>query len=249
MKRFTTILLCIMLLLSLSISTAAQGLPLVIDEAQLLSQSEQELLTEELERIRSEQGMDVVVLTKQSVGDHSAQSYADDYYDHNGYGDNGVLLLVAMEERQWHISTTGRCIDLINVQELADNFLDDLSRGAYYDAFFAFAASCEKAMHVTPDAQEPVITGRQTHAVVKTLLICFAIGLAAGLITVLIMKGKLKTVKYQSYAANYVTEELKLTQKSDLFLYHTTTRRPIPQNNNTHNSSSGRSHGGGGGRF
>ena len=42
-------------------------------------------------------------------GGKTAEAYADDYYDYNGYGygenDDGLLLLVSMGEREWAITT------------------------------------------------------------------------------------------------------------------------------------------------
>lgn len=253
MKRILCVLWALVLLLGLNIPAAAQTLPLVVDHAQLLTESEDAELTEELERIRRDYGIDVVVLTVPTLAGQSTQSYADDYYDENGYGADGVLLLVDMQERQWYISTAGQCVYRVDAEELAEGFLDDLSAGRYCDAFLAFAAGCEKAIYIEQESDfiltdsDGVTQG--SGAAGKTVLICLGIGLAVGLIVVLVMKSQLNTVKSQTGAANYVSERLNLTRSADMFLYHTTTRREKPKNNSTHTSSSGRSHGGGGGRF
>ena len=51
--------------------------------------------------------MDLVVVTANTLGGKSPMEYADDYYDYNGYTDDGALLLVSMEDRDWWISTKG----------------------------------------------------------------------------------------------------------------------------------------------
>lgn len=251
MKKLCYILLSVALLLGLSAAAYAQGLPVVIDEAGLLTASEAEALAQQLEYLQDACGMDAVVLTVDSLVGMSAKDYADSYYDSHGYARDGVLLLVAMAEREFWISTSGSCIYDLNVDGLEETVLPYLSDGQYHDAFIAFALGCEKALYVQQD-RDFVLTDSGTatqKATGRTALICLSIGLAVGLIAVLVMKGQLKSVRSQHTAGNYVVSGLQLTGSSDLFLYHTTTRRPKPQNNNTHSSSSGRSHGGGGGRF
>ena len=75
-------------------------------------------------------------------------AYADDFYDNNefGYGDSndGILLLVSKENRDWHITTTGIAIDIIdgsNLKKIEDSFLPDLSDGNYYSSFVSFINS------------------------------------------------------------------------------------------------------------
>lgn len=72
------------------------------------------------------------------------------------------------------------------------------------------------------------------------------------------MKAKLKTVRFQAAAGNYMKNmkrgSLNVTESRDLFLYKTFTRTAKPKNNSssgssTHTSSSGSTHGGGGGKF
>jgi uncharacterized protein len=86
------------------------------------------------------------------------------------------------------------------------------------------------------------------------ILISAGVGLVIALITVGIMKGKLKTVRRQPAAGNYVRKgSMNITESSDLFLYSKVNRTAKPKNNgsgsSTHTSSSGRTHGGGGGKF
>ena len=70
------------------------------------------------------------------------------------------------------------------------------------------------------------------------------IGLAAGVIVVLILKGQLKSVKRQNQAASYIRDgSMHLTANSDLFLY-----RNISRTRRQTSSSSGSRSGGGGSR-
>lgn len=66
----------------------------------------------------------------------------------------------------------------------------------------------------------------------KAILICIGIGVGVGLIAVLIMKSRMKTVRFQTRADSYVDEDrLELTARSDIFLYQTVTRHEKPKNN------------------
>ena len=72
-------------------------------------------------------------------------AYADDYYDYNGYGagadNDGILLLLSMEDRDWWISTTGYGIDAFTdygIDVIGDEIVPDLSNGDYYSAFTEF---------------------------------------------------------------------------------------------------------------
>ena len=66
----------------------------------------------------------------------------------------------------------------------------------------------------------------------KLALICLGIGLVIGLITVLIMKEQLRSVRSRDAAGDYVVPgSFKLTAHHDIFLYRTVTRMERPQNN------------------
>lgn len=238
------------LLLCLQVIVFAYGAKVYLaDDAQLLNDAEAVKLEDLLDRASETLNMDIVIHTTNSLGGKSPMTYTDDYYDKHGYGDDGVILMVCMTERQFWISTTGRCINSVDTDWLEDWFLYDLSSGYYYDAFTAFLDGCQVAMEgqYTPsDEPHPAIG----------LIACILIGAVVGLIVVLVMKGQLKTVRSQSGADHYVRSgSLELRQSSDMFLYQNTTRTAKPQNNSRsggggfHVSSSGRRHGGGGGRF
>ena len=74
--------------------------PLLVDEAGLLSEEESSTLINKLEEISQRQKNEVAVVTVNSLEGKTAEAYADDYYDYNGYGygenDDGLLLLVSI---------------------------------------------------------------------------------------------------------------------------------------------------------
>lgn len=87
--------------------------------------------------------------------------------------------------------------------------------------------------------------------------ISFIVGLGGALLVVGVNKSELKSVGKQNEAQNYVRPgSMRVTKRSDLFLYRKVTRTEKPQpkssgsgGSSTHTSSSGNTHGGGGGKF
>ena len=85
------------------------------DSAEVLTEDEDNELEASLEELSVRQSFDVVIATiesLESVDYDSMEAYADDLYDYCqfGYGPDmdGVLLLVSVGDRKWHISTCGR---------------------------------------------------------------------------------------------------------------------------------------------
>ncbi len=75
-------------------------------------------LTEELESLKSklaqisdENNIDVGVVTVDYLDGKSAQEFANDLFEQNNFGKgenrDGILLLVATEEREWAMTTQG----------------------------------------------------------------------------------------------------------------------------------------------
>ncbi|MDO4649296.1 MAG: TPM domain-containing protein, partial [Eubacteriales bacterium] len=86
--------------------------PHVVDDGNLISAEVEAELESRMEEISEEYQMDVVLVTTDSLYGKTAEAYADDYFDENGYGYgasyDGILFLISMEDRDWAISTTGR---------------------------------------------------------------------------------------------------------------------------------------------
>ena len=113
-RKLICAILCLLVVLSSAGICFAEPLPCVVDEAGLLSQQETDSLTEKAEDLRHTYEMDVVILTVTSLNGKSSMAYAEDYYDESGYGidaqRSGVLFLLAMEERELYIDTSGDAV-------------------------------------------------------------------------------------------------------------------------------------------
>lgn len=249
MKRIWIFLLILCLIIPASASAS-----LVIDNAGLLTGDQINALNQQLEGIRSAVGIDVVVLTENTIDGASPMKYADDYYDYNGYGSDGVLLLLDMDQRQWWISTCGSCMQSLDADAIGEQFVSYLSDGAYYEGFSVFAKLVRASMeqpgeyYVNDDLQiVPKVTPWH-----KGLGQGLIVGIVVGGIAVAIMAAGMRNVKPKHSASDYInTGGVQITCQEDRFLYQTVTKqaRPKSSSGGAHSGSSGRSHGGGGGRF
>lgn len=246
-------------------------LPRLVDEAELLSKSEAEKLLATLDEISERRQLDIVVVTNNSLGEKNVTQYADDFFDYNGYGfgenHDGILLLLSMDTREWAISTCGSGIDIFTdrgQEYMTDEFLPYISDGEYYDGFNRFAELCDEFAGEYADSGKAYDYGnmpKQPFGWFKAIIGSLAIGLVAGLIVALVLCSQLNSVKPQNLADEYAKKgSLKLTEKNDLYLYHTITRTARPKDtdsssggssggSSSHSSSSGSSHGGSHGHF
>ena len=260
-KKLFGILFTILLCLNLSVPAFAQGnIPLLVDDADLLTDSEESALLSKLKQISNDQRMDIVIVTTSDLYGETPSNYADDFYDFNCYAEDGVLLLISMENSDWYISTSGYGITAVTDagrDYMAEQFVDDLGDGDYYDAFVTYADLCNEFINMARNGDPFDVDDlpKEDFNYIRSLLVSLGIGLVAALIITGRMKGKLKTVCRQAEAADYVkTGSMKVTQSRDLFLYKHVDRHAKPKESNSggsraHTSSTGKTHGGGGGKF
>ena len=239
------------------------------DSAGVLTEDEDNELEDALEELSLRQSFDVVIATTESlesVDYTSMEAYADDLYDfcQFGYGADrdGVLLLVSVGDRKWHISTCGYGITAFTdagIQYLGEQMTPDMADGDYAAAFRTFvqwsdayidAARSGRPYDVKNLPREPLSP--------MYLFLALGIGLVLAWVVVSVMKSRLRSVAFQENAASYVREgSMNLTNSRELFLYrdvHRTERVEEKDSDSsggssTHTSSSGTTHGGGGGSF
>lgn len=258
-KRLISILFVFIICVISVMPAYAESMPRLVDDADLLTDGEETTLLSKLDEISQRQKMDIVVVTTNTLEGKTPQAYADDFFDYNGYSDDGVLFLVSMEDRDWHISTTGYGITAITdagLDYISEKFLTDLSDGYYADAFHTYADYCDSFI-TQARTGEPYDVGtlpKDPFNPGMTLIISLGIGLVIALIATGVMKGQLKSVRAKSEATEYVKSgSMRVSESNEYFLYRNVSRikKPEPSSggSSTHTSSSGTSHGGGGGKF
>ena len=241
----------------------------MFDDAEVLTEDEDNELEDALEELSLRQSFDVTIATiesMESVGADSMEQFADDLYDYcqYGYGPDmdGVLLLVSVGDRKWHISTCGYGITAFTdagIQYLGEQMTPDMADGDYAAAFRTFIQWTDSYVTAAREGQPYDVDNmpKEPFSIVY-LGVALVIGLVTALIVTGVMKGQLKSVAPQRDATSYVRQgSMKLTNQRDLFLYRDVHRTERPKESSsgdsggssTHTSSSGTTHGGGGGSF
>ena len=237
----------------------------LLDTANILSDEEQDEITELLDELSERQKMDVTIATVENLdGYNSIEACADDLYDYCnfGYGTNrdGLMFVVSMEEREWHISTCGYGITAFTdagCDYIAEQFKSSLSDGEYEKAFEIYIDQCDAFV---TQAREDRPYDNSNLPKKPLGMIWIPVALVLGFICAFLivggMKRQLKTVARKTTAGNYQKKgSLKVTESSDLFLYEDITRTAKPKSSDgdsgssTHTSSSGETHGGSSGKF
>ena len=274
LRKLTAIFLSLIVLSCCAFSVSAKGYSRVTDQADLLTSEEISYLEDYAAILKESYGIDAVIVTTDSLKGYSAQDYADNFYDNSGYGNDGVLFLLAMKEREWYISTSGSMIYILTdygVQQVGNGIIPYLSDGLWFEGLCTYLHSLPK--YLNADEEGTAIDGHADysgdyyHGTQEEILYHsedyianFGISLICGIIVagivILIMRSSMNTKRAKRGAGEYMKAgSWKVTEHRDLFLYSRVTKTAKPQNNTSgggssvHHSSGGRSHGGGGGRF
>lgn len=223
-------------------------LPLVVDNAELLSDNEEKELITKLEAFAGEHKMELGILTVKDLGDKTPEEYADDFYDYNGYGygenDDGMLVLYKPGEegkRKLHITTHGTAREEIGgaYNDILDAMIDYLVAEDYVSAFNTYISMAEKIVN-------PSVS-------LAGIIICIAIGFVVAFVVVKSMTSGNRSVRSKVDAAEYSRQgSMIITGSIDSFVRSHVTRTEKAKKDDddgSHESSSGRTHGGGGRSF
>ena len=251
-KSITYLLLAVCMIFTVILPVSASEFYPLYDEADLLTDREESELIAKLENICSQKQMEVVVAAFETIGEYSPMEYADDFYDYNGYGygenDDGLMIVfnTGKEDgtRNITLTTHGTAIDYITDLErdvMFEMMIPKLTDGEYAAAFETFISEADSSI----DPSVPVFF----------IPLSVVIGFALAFLIVKIQASKLKTVRQQVNAADYVGN-VQLTYQSDNFIYRNVSKvkrasesSESSGGSSTHTSSSGRTHGGGSRNF
>ena len=221
----------------------------IIDGAGLLTNDEALAVEEKLEQASEKIGMKVLIRTTYSLGSKTSMEFADDTMDYD-YGDvsDGMLFLIAMEYRDWYVSTKGKAIGLFDddaIDSIVDSFIDKIKDAEYKDAFIKYGNSVVKRYNYATST---------FHFDFMSIGVPLVVALIIAAVVVGMWKAQLKSARFHDAGMYLKQGSLVLTQKVDLFLYTTVTKTVIQSESSSggggsHTSSSGSSHGGHGGKF
>ena len=243
----------------------------VYDYANLLTEQEENSLSNDITKFIGTYHMDMVIVTISENNKKSSMEYADDFYDYNDFGigdsNDGLLFLMDMDKRVMWISTTGYAIKIYNdarINSILDDTYNKISKKDYYGCASEFIKSSSYF------ADEGVITSNNTVASTSmkdnrlTLKKVVYVIIPSSMITIIfIIIGvrKHRNVKEQKLAKGY-RKNLNINVERDQFISKHTSRVRIESStssgswggggsgsSSTHSGSSGVTHGGGGRSF
>ena len=266
MKKILTLITTLLLMLCSISNVLAEGsvpnvdnTPRVVDYANIFDSEQVSELNESLTNLSEKHNADFVIVTTNDACGLISQDYADDFYDYNGYADNGILLLYDFDNRNIYVSTKGTCINNLSDygrEEILDYIWSDIEYSDYYaaatkyiekiDEYISYA---EQGYIIDINSPAPSVFGT------NNIIIAFVISAIITLITVLVLKKQLKSVATQRYAGNYIKNgSFILKGHADFFVGSHVSKQKIEKDHggggsSSHSSSSGSSHGGGGRSF
>ena len=233
------------------------GADRVIDEAEILTDSEEKELDAKIATIEQSHKVRILIGTMKSTDGTPLGKIANNVVDQIPADNGTIVLLLSMKERDWYISTDNkmraRITDGKGVEYLSGEFLPDLKEGKYAAAFTTFAATTDEMLTYYEKEGEPYDPANAFN--VMALGIALACALILGGTIYYVLYEYESNVTFAAEADAYLNHDsFRLTQDEDNFLYTTVTRRTKEKKesssgSNVSTSSSDSSHCGGGGKF
>lgn len=259
MKKLIFTLCITIIAVGLSLGVLASDGYRLQDTAGLLNEIEISEVESRLDEVSEKHGMDIAIITVEAVEEGlSVVDHAMNLYEGLGYGADGVMLYISMEESDWYILTSGYGITAITdagVEYISNKFLDFLSNGSYADAFDTFIQYTDEFI-IQAKTGNPYDTGnmpKEPYNLVMSLVVSIVIGAVASSTINGKWKSSLNSVERQTKATSYIKNgSLNITDSREFFLYRTIDRTEKPEKSSgssTKESSSGNTYGGGGGKF
>lgn len=231
------------------------GADRVIDEADILTDSEEKELDAKIATIEQSHKVRILVGTMKSTDGTPLGKIANNVVDQIPGESGTIVLLLSMKERDRYISTDNkmraRITDGKGVEYLSGEFLPDLKEGKYAAAFTTFAATTDEMLTYYEKEGEPYDPANTFN--LMALGIALACALILGGTIYYVLYEYESNVTFAAEADAYLNHDsFRLTRSEDDFLYTTVTRRDKPKKESSSSSSSSSrdsSHGGGGGKF
>ncbi len=241
-KKVVSITLAFVFVFSLGICGFASESSFIIDNADILSDEEEVLLDEKACEIAKNYDCYAYVVTVVSLEGYEAWEYNEKLYSELSLNENSVVLLLAMNERQYDIMAHGYgniAFTDYGKDVMAERFLDDFAYDNWYSGFCDYLDTCDEFLENATQGEafdvssENVVSGLSVRNINFKLIgvaVIFVISCVIALIICLVLRAQMKTAKMATAAENYA-KELVLTNHYDRFSHRNRTRVYNPPSN------------------
>ena len=256
-KKIVSIVFAIILVFGLSVCAYAEEQRFVFDEASILTYDEIEELNGKAKEITENYDCEVYVITFPSLDGYEAWELNELLYaelkEVYGASENVIILMLAMEERQYDILAHGYGNTVFTdygKDVMAERFLDDFANDDWYWGFYDYRSTCDEFLIMAVNG-EPFDIGSESESGANFFGVIIAIVFSCliAFVVCMILSAQMKTARIATEAHDYA-KQLNLTNQYDIFS-HRDVRRVYnpPQENNgggTTINSGGFSHKSGG---
>lgn len=253
-KRYPSLLLASLLALLLCVPAFAEAkLDYVTDEADLLTDEQEQSLENKAQELADTYDLGVYIITIDDFTTRTdaldMESAAEQLYLSNelGRGDekSGILLLMSMADRDWALFAFGygnTAFTDYGKDYLSGNFLDDFRDDAWYDGFADYQQVCGEMLETSLDGA-PVDVDNvpdPPHARLYGIIACTVLGVIIAFIVTAVLRSQLKSVAHGTQAEAFVAQGgLKLTERDDRYIRTTVSRVYDPPQKSSSSSSGG----------
>ena len=221
--------------------TASLSKPRVIDNAGIFTDEMIGDAQEKLNELSRQYGYDLIIFTDKEYHTYYRSDYAEDFYYYNGYGKDGIVFYIFTDNFDhgtvyYGTVSFGECYKKYGELDL---------KGEAYNGIHK--RDVKKAIHDYTDSLEFALKKGRLPMSLKSILICLAISVIAGLITGGVHITKCKKgmkITYPVDARNYlVNGSFSLRNKKVDYLYSTVTRVAKPKSSSSSSGGSSYSSG------
>lgn len=237
----------------------------IVDEADLVSEEMEVELDDRMSALAEQYGLDSVIVLLNDYEAYSTgtpEEFAINWYQAWDYGydeeHSGILLLISMAERDWHIYIQGEARVAVNdygYEYISERLVETLGEDQYQQGIEDYVGDLELFFEAYGQG-EPYGTDHTVKTfedIIGTFGMAVVLSVVISFIIVTFMKKGMNSARPQMYAREYVRDgSFVLTNQQDLYLYSNVTKTKIQKSSGSSGGggrSGSRGGSGGGGKF
>lgn len=219
---------------ALSVSVQASGYTYIHDEAFLISTPKAAQLDETAAGISESYGCGIYIVTVPDYEElgSTVREAAENYFLGHDFGigtdDNGVLLFLSMEERDYALIAHGNIGNTAFTDYgkdiLSEEFLDDFRYDDWAGGFADYMTVSQQLLYAAATGES--VDVQQGSGTGLTLVMVLLVPVLIAGITCAVMAGGMKTARSRTHADDY-RKEVRIAERYDRFITRTVVRQKI----------------------